>query len=113
MQEYAIEEYETAYTESPFSEWLLSLKDGVARAKLTARIDRASYGNFGDWKALKDAEGIFEMREHHNPGYRIFYAVLDKKTILLLTGSTKKDQKKTIAKAKEYLADYKRSKNNG
>ena len=46
------------------------------------------------------------MREHYSPGYRIFYAVVGKKLVLLLAGSTKKDQKKAIAKAKEYLADY-------
>ncbi len=46
------------------------------------------------------------MREHYGPGYRIFYAVVGKKVVLLLVGSTKKDQKKIIAKAKEYLTDY-------
>ncbi len=63
-------------------------------------------GNFGDWKDIKGAKGVFEMREHYGPGYRIFYAVVGKKVVLLLAGSTKKDQKKTIAKAKEYLTDY-------
>ncbi len=46
------------------------------------------------------------MREHYSPGYRIFYAIVGKKLVLLLAGSTKKDQKKTISKAKGYLEDY-------
>ncbi len=103
---YDIEEYETITGRTPFGEWLLNLKDEMAQAKIRARIRRASFGNFGDWKDIKGARGIFEMREHYDPGYRIFYSVVGKKLVLLLAGSTKKDQKKTIAKAKEYLADY-------
>ena len=46
------------------------------------------------------------MREHYGPGYRIFYTLVGKKLIVLLAGSSKKDQKKVIAEAKKYLADY-------
>ncbi len=106
MNQYDIEEYETASGKAPFGEWLLNLKDERAQAKIRARIIRVSFGNFGDWKDIKGAKGVFEMRENYGPGYRIFYAVVGKKVVLLLAGSTKKDQKKTIAKAKEYLTDY-------
>ena len=103
---YDIEEYVTANGESPFSDWLSKLKDGIARAKLTARIDRAAHGNFGDWKPRVGAKGLFEMRENFGPGYRLFYSVIGQKVILILAGSAKKDQNRAIAKAKEYLADY-------
>ena len=106
MVQYDIEEYETITGSVPFGEWLLKLKDNMAQAKIRARIRRASFGNFGDWKDIKGVKGIFEMREHYGQGFRIFYAIVGKKLVLLLAGSTKKDQKKTIAKAKEYLADY-------
>ena len=106
MQQYEIEEYETTTGRVPFGVWLLDLKDERAQAKIRARIRRASFGNFGDCKDIKGAKGISEMREHYGPGYRILYAVVGKKLVLLLAGSTKKDQKKTIAKKKEYLADY-------
>jgi len=46
------------------------------------------------------------MREHYGPGYRILYTLVGKKLIVLLAGSSKKDQKKAIAQAKTYLADY-------
>ncbi len=46
------------------------------------------------------------MREHYGPGYRIFCTLVGKKLIVLLVGSSKKDQKKAIAEAKKYLADY-------
>ena len=106
MPHYDIEEYQTSAGKTPFGAWLLNLKDEMAQAKIRARIRRASFGNFGDWKDIKGAKGIFEMREHYGPGYRIFYAVVGKKVVLLLAGSSKNDQKKTVAKAKEYLADY-------
>jgi len=106
MTQYDIEEYTGRDGKMPFRDWLLRLKDVVARAKLTARIDRASHGNFGDWKAMKNAPGVFEMREHYGPGYRIFYAVIGRKIVLLLAGSSKRDQKKAIALAKQRLADY-------
>ncbi len=96
----------TIIGKAPFGEWLLKLKDEMAQAKIRARIRRASFGNFGDWKDIKGANRILEMREHYSPGHRIFYSVVGKKLVLLLAGSTKKYQKKTIVKAKEYLADY-------
>jgi putative addiction module killer protein len=71
-----------------------------------ARIRRASLGNFGNWKPITDAKGVFEMREHYGPGYRIFYSVIGNKIVLLLIGSEKKDQDKAIAKATAYLTDY-------
>jgi putative component of toxin-antitoxin plasmid stabilization module len=46
--EYEVEEYQTAEGKKPFSEWLSSLSDTRAQAKVLARINRASLGNFGD-----------------------------------------------------------------
>ena len=104
--EYRIEEYVTVGGKSPYADWFDGLKDTIARAKLMARIDRAAHGNFGDWKALAGAKGVFEMRESYGPGYRIFYRIAGRRIILLLAGSTKKDQSRAIAKAKAYWADY-------
>lgn len=104
---YDIEEYQTINGKSPFSEWLFDLKDVLAQARLVARVDRAAHGNFGDWKPLTDADGVFEMRENYGPGYRIFYSIVGRKIILLLAGSTKKDQNRIIAKAKSFMAEYK------
>lgn len=107
---YDVEEYVTDNEKSPFKEWLCSLKDKRAQAKLFIRLDRAHKGNLGDWKPLEDIPGIFEMREHFGPGYRIYFNFVTRKKLLILIGSTKKDQNRTIAKAMEYLADYKRRK---
>ena len=108
MKRYEVENYKNEEGEAPFRSWIENLADAKAQTMLVARIDRASYGNFGDWKALSGAKGLFEMRLHYGQGYRIFYTVIGQRVILLLAGSIKRDQDKMIAKATEYLADYNR-----
>ena len=109
MKRYEIEQYTKENGEIPFSEWINDLKDKTAQRKILQRIRRASLGNFGDFKSIKGAKGIFEMREHYGAGYRIFYSIIGGKIVLLLAGSIKRDQNKTIKQAKEYLVDYERS----
>lgn len=106
MRSFEIEVYRTASDEAPFQIWIEGLKDRKAQTKLYARLDRASFGNFGDWKDLKGAKGLCEMRDHYGQGFRIYYSIVGSKIILLLAGSTKSDQTRAISKAKEYLADY-------
>ncbi|NBX74409.1 MAG: type II toxin-antitoxin system RelE/ParE family toxin [Alphaproteobacteria bacterium] len=103
---YQVLEYQTRTGTIPFRAWLLGLKDATTKARLLARIDRAAHGNFGDWKALAGAKGLFEMRDHAGSGYRIFFTVVRGQIILLLAGSDKKNQERTIAQAQKYLADY-------
>jgi len=103
---YGIEEYITPSGKSPYAEWFDDLRDTIGKAKIAARIDRAAHGNFGDWKSIKGAQGVYEMRENYGPGYRIYYSIVGRKIILLLAASTKREQDRTIAKAKEYMADY-------
>ena len=86
-----------------FKKWLDALKDTRAKAKILARLRRASEGNFGDWKRLVNTDGIFEMREHYGAGFRIYYSMIGQKLVVILAGSTKRDQDKTIEKAKQYL----------
>lgn len=108
MDRYEIEVYQTEEGKAPFQEWVDDIRDKTAKTLVNAQIRKAQLGNFGDWKSLADAGGICEMRIHHSPGFRIYYFVVGRKVILLLAGSTKKDQNRTIAKAKSYLADYNR-----
>jgi len=103
---YEVHAYTTERGVSPFNRWLEGLKDKRAKAKVLARITRASFGNFGDWKKIAGRTGLREMRDHYGPGYRIYYSIEGQRIILLLAGSNKKDQKKAIAQASERLADY-------
>jgi putative addiction module killer protein len=74
--------------------------------RILARLDRASLGNLGDWTALSNAEGIAEFRDHYGPGYRVYFSFVGRRNILLLAGSTKRDQKKAIKRASDSLKDY-------
>ena len=108
MLMYEIEEYVTEAGASPFADWLEGLKDTRARMRLLARLDRASLGNLGDWKAVSGAEGIAELRDHYGPGYRVYFSFVGWNTILLLSGSTKRHQNRAFRLAKGYLEDYRR-----
>lgn len=80
-----------------FSEWLSSLKDLKARAKVVIRMQQAALGNFGDTKAISD--GVSEMRIHFGPGYRVYYAREGRAVYLLLIGGNKSTQKRDIKTA--------------
>jgi putative addiction module killer protein len=87
-----------------FGEWLAGLRDLRTRAKIAARIDRLSAGNFGDCKALRG--GLFELRIDWGPGYRVYYAMVGRACVLLLCGGDKRKQSSDIKRALEYLKDY-------
>jgi putative addiction module killer protein len=106
QRRYELREYSTKDGKTPFGSWLLKLKDKVAQAKIRARLLRVAAGNFGDSKPIQGAKGLFELREHYGPGYRIFYCKAGQEVILLLAGSGKKDQSKAIEAAKNYMRDY-------
>ncbi|MCR5029335.1 MAG: type II toxin-antitoxin system RelE/ParE family toxin [Fibrobacter sp.] len=82
-----------------FSKWHDKLKDARARVKIHFRIEQTKLGNFGDFKFVGD--GIYEMRIHYGPGYRIYYTKEDDIVVLLLVGGDKSTQQRDIEKAKE------------
>ena len=86
-------------------DWLASLEDLKARARIVARLDRLSLGNFGDCKPLR--EGVSELRIDWGPGYRVYYAMLGRTCVLLLCGGDKRRQASDIKRAIEYLEDFK------
>jgi putative addiction module killer protein len=105
---YQISVYQGEDSEVPFQTWFEGLEDAKARTIITARIERAAAGLFGDWKAISGATGLCEMRIHFGPGYRIYYSIIGQQIVLLLAGSTKQTQDKVIATAKSCLAEYNR-----
>lgn len=86
-----------------FHRWRLRLKDGRARALIASRLDRLAFGHTGDAKAV--GAGVFELRIHFGPGYRIYYARRGEVVILLLCGGDKRSQTRDVAMAKRLLAD--------
>ena len=82
-----------------YDRWFNKLKDAQAQAKIVYRTEQIKNGNFGDFKYISD--GIFELRIHYGPGYRIYYTKEGDTVVLLLIGGDKSTQQKDIEKAKE------------
>lgn len=92
-----------------FGEWLASLTDKRAAARIAARINRLAADNFGDCRALR--EGVWELRVDTGPGYRVYYAKVGRTCVLLLCGGDKRQQTADIKRAIEYWQDYQRRTN--
>ena len=82
-----------------FQRWLGVLKDGMAKARILARLKRASMGNLGDWKSV--GGGIAEMRIDHGPGYRVYFCRRGDRLIIILAAGTKRTRSADIIKAIE------------
>lgn len=98
--------YVTEDGRAPFSEWLASLRDIKARAKIRVRLDRVSLGNFGDCHGLGD--GVQELRIGYGPGYRAYFGQVGTAIVLLLCGGDKSTQANDIEQAKHYWSEYRR-----
>ena len=96
--------YDTTEGTRPYSDWLSKLRDVSAIARIRARIDRIEEGNLGTYKAL--GTGLFELKFHLGPGYRIYFAVDGDVVILLLSGGDKGSLRRDIEKARNYWTDY-------
>lgn len=80
-----------------FSDWLKGLKDGLTRQRLNKRLRKAQLGNLGDVEPI--GEGVFEMREHFGPGWRMYYVQRGKALIVMLGGGDKYTQQADIRRA--------------
>ena len=65
-------------------------------ARINARLRNVSLGNVGDSRSV--GGGVFEMRVHHGPGYRIYFLREDA-TVVLLCGGDKGSQQRDIERA--------------
>ena len=90
----------------PVTEWLHSIQDKQAQAKLRIRIKRLEAGMFGDCESV--GEGVLELREHLGAGYRVYFGRHGHTIVILLCGGSKKSQAADIKSAKEYWNDWKR-----
>ncbi len=98
--------YQAEDATEPFTEWLHKLRDKQAQARLRVRLRRLESGNFGDCEPV--GEGVFELREHLGPGYRVYLGRHGQKVVILLCGGEKKSQGADIKNAKRFWTDWKR-----
>lgn len=89
---------------STFRQWVQRLRDRRAVARINARLRNASLGNMGDTRSVGD--GIFEMRIHYGPGYRLYFIREGQAVIVLLCGGDKESQRRDIARARRIAREW-------
>jgi putative addiction module killer protein len=104
---YAVVSYQTSAGKKPFDEWLNKLRDRVAAEAVDSRLARIrDNGHFGDCRSV--GHGVYELRIHQGPGYRVYYLPYGTRTVVLLAGGGKSGQRRDIEKAHDYAADFRR-----
>lgn len=91
-----------------FREWLAALDDKVGKLAIVSRLDRLSFGLFGDVEPI--GEGLSELRIHVGPGYRVYVMQRGKVLVIVLAAGIKRTQRRDI-KAARALAGEIREKN--
>lgn len=91
-------------TTPEFDEWFTGLKDRMTRQRLNVRLRKAMLGNLGNVKPV--GNGIFEMREHFGPGWRMYYEKRGPVLIVMLGGGNKSTQEADIAKSVQIAATF-------
>ena len=97
-------EYLTEDGHNPFREWLETLNDREARARVRVRINRIRLGNFGDSKSV--GSGISELRIPYGPGYRVYFGKQGNTVVVLLCAGDKRTQQRDIEVAQERWQEY-------
>ena len=67
-------------------------------------MERLELGLVGDCRSVKG--GVMELRIDYGPGYRVYFAPIQKYAISLQCGGTKGTQQADIAEAKARLKDW-------
>ena len=100
--------YRTPSGRAPYTKWFESIRNPETRHNIRTRIDRIkSTGNLGDRKRV--GGGVFELRFHFGPGYRVYFGEVGDTIVLLLCGGDKSSQDRDIERAKAYWREYKES----
>ncbi len=100
--------YQDSNGKEPFVDWLESLKDRKSRSRIITRLDRLEVGNPGDFRHIDG--GVFELRLHFGPGYRVYYGEDGPLMVILLIGGDKSTQERDIKKAMSFWKNYKEAK---
>ena len=80
-----------------YRDWINSLRDRTARARIQVRVDRLVHGNPGPCRNLTD--GVSELKIDYGPGYRVYFTERGGILIVLLAGGDKSSQNKDIQRA--------------
>ena len=104
-QQRDLEFYSTQNGREPFYDWYRSIRDTNTKYRIQRRLERLKTGNFGDCKSV--GEGVFELRIHFGPGYRVYFGEVSNKIVIVLCGGDKSSQQRDIERAITYWQEYK------
>jgi putative addiction module killer protein len=90
----------------PFTDWLNTVRDKVAQARIRMRLRQMQAGNFGDCRPV--GAGVIELRVHVGAGYRVYCGRHGKAIVLLLCGGDKAGQAEDIKRAQALWSEWKR-----
>lgn len=102
---FRLEIYRDPTGREPYGRWWDRL-DARTAQRIANHVDRMRFGNFSDSKPV--GEGVWELRLHFGPGYRVYYLRDGDTVVLLLCGGDKGSQEDDIRRAKEYARDHRR-----
>ena len=80
-----------------YTNWLDSLRDVRARARVLVRVERLAAGNPGDVRPV--GEGVSELRIEYGPGYRVYFTKQGGMIVVLLAGGDKRTQSQDVKTA--------------
>ena len=80
-----------------FSNWLKNIRDEITKQRLIKRLRKVTLGNLGDIEPV--GQGVFEMREHFGPGWRMYFVKKGSTVIVMLGGGDKSSQQTDIRNA--------------
>src|ERR1700733_8714359 len=86
-----------------FREWIDSLADRTAAARIAQRMVRLQSGLLGDVKPV--GGGVSELRVDHGPGYRVYFVQRGQTVVILLCGGDKRSQRRDIRRAMALAAE--------
>ena len=96
---YRVKEYITKQGRNPFQRWLKKLT-GVHAARVETVLARVRDGLLRDTKHM--GNGVYELRLHAGPGYRIYFGRRGQDLIILLIGGDKSSQQRDIDRAQRF-----------
>jgi putative addiction module killer protein len=105
VSEKQVENYVRPDGRCPFEDWMDSLRDHRARARIRTRIGRVRLGNLGRCEPV--GGGVLELKIDYGPGYRVYFGQVGTRLVILLCGGDKSSQSEDIKRAIEYWEDYK------
>ena len=97
-------QYRTSAGKGPYQDWLSRHRDKTARAAVIRRIIRIELGDLGDCKRVGD--GVSELRFNVGPGYRVYFGMIGKTIVVLLSAGNKNTQVRDIERARKYWKDH-------